>query len=742
LTDTPAERGAESTWVSLRRRKVVQWGLAYAAGAWVLLQVLGFAADAFAWPAITKQLAMLGLAVGLPIVVALAWFHGDRGQQRVTGPELAVLTLLLFLGGGLLWVYAQRSTTTAAAVKPSPTAVAADARPSIAVLPFENRSREGDDAFFVDGIHDDILTQLTKVGALKVIARTSVEQFRDTTLTTKEIGEKLGVTKVLEGGVQRAGDRVRVTVQLIDAATDAHLWAENYDRELSAANIFAIQSEVATAIAGALRAALTTSERARIDAIPTQSLEAWQAYQLGKQRMGSRTSTSLSQAEEHFRKATSLDPKFALAWAGLADALMLQTAYSGRTRDAVLGDAEAAVTRALELDPNLAEAWASTGLIALNGSQLDRAEQTLRRVIGLNPNYAPALQWLSSTLGYLGQRAEALSLMEHAVALDPLSAVVNRHLGTARSNVGRFDDALIAYKQAIEFDPTMASAYMSVGDVHADGLGRYDTAIAWYEKAARLDPGAPGILASLAQAHWDLGDDTAAGRWLARSLAVGEGRSYANAVAALLYLDRGDEASACRYAQRAAELDPLYTYLVRDEDLRKSDYATARARYAKAYPELFAKELPTIKSDGAAYAAINGRMLRGAQTAPEQVREVLAAADRISWLPSREWNVALLEAHAALMSGDRRRAVVQAQRALGMMTVERDALLGPANMVAAATVLAWAGEGRAAVQILRHVIDVPSGYVGWALVRDPLLAVPLAGNPAFEGFKREVDPTR
>ena len=167
-----------------------------------------------------------------------------------------------------------------------------DARPSVAVLPFENRSREADDAFFVDGIHDDILTQLTKVGALKVIARTSVEQFRDTKLTTKEIGEKLGVTKVLEGGVQRAGDRVRITVQLIDAATDAHLWAESYDRELTAANIFAIQSEVAAAIAGALKATLTPAEQAAINAIPTQNLEAWEAYQLGKQRMASRTSAA------------------------------------------------------------------------------------------------------------------------------------------------------------------------------------------------------------------------------------------------------------------------------------------------------------------------------------------------------------------------------------------------------------------------------------------------------------------
>ena len=155
----------------------------------------------------------------------------------------------------------------------------------IAVLPFENRSREADDAFFVDGIHDDILTQLSKVSALRVISRTSVEQFRDTKLPMKAIADQLGVSKILEGGVQRAGDRVRITVQLIDAATDAHVWAESYDRELTAANIFAIQSELPRAIADALEATLTPAERARVDAVPTQSLEAWEAYQLGKQRM-------------------------------------------------------------------------------------------------------------------------------------------------------------------------------------------------------------------------------------------------------------------------------------------------------------------------------------------------------------------------------------------------------------------------------------------------------------------------
>jgi len=323
--DTPTEREEEGAWAQLRRRKVVQWSLAYGAGAWALLPVLGFAADAFEWPAITKRLAMLALVFGLPIAIVLAWYHGDRGQQRVTRAELAMLTLFLLLGGGILWLYAQRGAQVTAALDPpaaptasrGSTAVSADERPSIAVLPFENRSEQDKDAFFVDGIHDDILTQLSKVSALKVISRTSVEQFRDTKLPTKAIAEQLGVKSILEGGVQRAGDRVRISVQLIDAGTDAHLWAESYDRELTAANIFAIQSEVAAAIAGALKATLTAGEKARVNAVPTQNLEAWENYQLGRHRLAKRTSTGFAEAERYFRKAIELDRtsrSHTLAW--------------------------------------------------------------------------------------------------------------------------------------------------------------------------------------------------------------------------------------------------------------------------------------------------------------------------------------------------------------------------------------------------------------------------------------------
>ena len=231
------------------------------------------------------------------------------------------------------------------------------------MLPFQNRSDAATDRDSADGMHDDILTQLAKIAALKVIARTSVERFRDTRLTTRQIGTELGVRTVLEGGVQRVGDRVRINVQLIDARDDAHLWAETYDRVLTAANVFAIQSEVAAAVAAALETTLTPAEQRRVEAVPTRSLEALgrSAYQLGQQRLARRTTESLAEAKTFFERAIDADPRFALAQVGLAETMRLQIGYSGAPRAETLERVAIAVERALALSPDLPDALVCSG---------------------------------------------------------------------------------------------------------------------------------------------------------------------------------------------------------------------------------------------------------------------------------------------------------------------------------------------------------------------------------------------
>ena len=614
MTDrTPAGEG-ESLWHRLRRRKVVQWGLAYAAGSWGLLQGVQFLAEAFEWPTRVLKLSTFAILVGLPIVLVLAWYHGDRGEQRVRRIELAIIALLLLLGGGAVWLYGHRgaqtqTTATAASPAAAPTAntAAADTRPSIAVLPFENRSDEHKDDFFVDGIHDDILTQLTKIGAMKVIARTSVEKFRDTKLSTKEIGEKLGVTRVLEGSVQRAGDRVRVTAQLIDTASDAHLWAESYDRELTAANIFAIQSEVATSIAAALETTLTAAEMARVSIVPTRNLAAWEAFQLGRQRMARRTAESLADAEHFFQQAIDLDPAFALAYVGLSDSLALQIEHAGAQPDVTLARADAAVATALELDPNLAEAWAASALIRSFRGQYDRADPLYRRSIALNPNYAAAYQRFSRNAGGLGRRDEALAAAEKAVELDPLSAIVNADVGRALMSVGRFDEAADRFRRANEIDPEMPMPYRQMGILGAYVRNRFADAVPLLQRAAALDPDNPILEFYLARLYLDLGDDVEATRVIEAARKRWPDHGAVLMASAELHMNRGEWNATLKESQRllaldswAVDLDDVLRWL-RDADLKQGNYQAARLRYAKAYPALLGSTPPTI--DGSNWQA-------------------------------------------------------------------------------------------------------------------------------------------
>jgi TolB-like protein/Tfp pilus assembly protein PilF len=667
VTDGPQDGEGDNLWIRLRRRKVVQWGIAYAAGAWGFLQGLAYVSTLLEWPSQLQKLTGLALLIGLPVAVTLAWFHGDRGHRRVARTELAVLTGLFLLGGGIFWRYQHTSELTApTSATDSSTSAAADgdAGPSIAVLPFDNRSKLEDDAYFVDGIHDDILTKLSKIGAIKVISRTSVEQFRDTKLPMKAIAEQLGVKSLLEGGVQRAGDRVRINVQLIDASTDAHLWAETYDRELTAENIFAIQTELAAAIAGALQATLTPAEQARATVVPTSNLEAWEAYQLGNLRLSNRTNAALEDSQKHFRRAIALDPSFALGWTGLANTLSLQVFYGSRPQDPGLHDAEQAATRALALDPNLAEAWAVAGSIADSQLRLDRAEQMLQRAIELNPNYAPAHHWLSMTLTNLARHEDALAAVERAVMLDPLSAIINNWLGAARANVGRFDDALDAYERAIEIDPSMAIVYTNVGDLHAYGFGRPAVAIPWYQAAADRDPGDPTHPAYLAFANQVLGNDAEAERWVARTLQMGEGNAWSNSVVALHYLERDDAKTASIHAEKAAALDPLYLFLMRDFDLRRGDYAVARARYAASFPRLLTKELMTL-NDREALAAIDLALVLQLTGESEQAKVLLDRGERhfpnLPRMGTNGYGISDVAIHA--LRGDSARALTRLREA-------------------------------------------------------------------------------
>jgi len=596
-----------SFFAELRRRNVFRVAVAYGIVAWLLVEVASVVLPTFKAPEWFMQAFTFVVIVGFPLALIFAWAYEltpeglkkekdvDRSQSITTrtGRKLdfiiigvMAIAIAYFLADKFIWVDKEPPTSV----------VVSEDRKSIAVLPFANRSANEEDAFFVDGIHDDLLTLLAKLGDLKVIARTTMVRL-DPGMSMQEIGSKLGVATIVEGGVQRAGDRVRINAQLIDARTEVHLWAETYDRELTAANIFAVQTEIATAIADALRATLSPDEQQRLDTVPTENLAALEAYFHGKQRMAKRTTGALAEAVDYFQQAIELDPDFALAHVGLADSYLLQTVYSGLPQDEMLPKVKAAIDKALELDDRLGEAYATLGSFQDSKRDLAAAEVAFKRALELNPNYATAHQWYGILLGRLGRAEEALARIRKAQELDPLSTIINSNVGGALRRSGRFDEALAQFKKVIEIDPAFPAAYYSIGDIYGSVLGQLDQAVAWYRKAIALDPGNPRGPAVFGWIYLDLGDSAQAEYWFNRSMELGPESFLPNVTMAVLHVYRGDEAKALDYARKALTIDPtdwVTLALLRNHDLQAGRYAEARARYEKAFPKLLNDDEPTI----------------------------------------------------------------------------------------------------------------------------------------------------
>jgi TolB-like protein len=600
VTDPSAPaNGAMSTWTRLRSRKVVQWAIAYAAAAWGFLQGLEYLSETYAWPPQIRQYAVLVLLLGLPIVLVLAWYHGDRGAQRVSHTELGILLVLVTLSAVVLWRYRPASDLVAATGRPQTSTslsgmVAADPRPSIAVIPFENRSGNSSDAYFVDGIQDDILTQLTKVGALRVIARTSSDQLRSSGLSAREIGERLGVMKLLEGRVQRAGDRVRINVLLIDTRTGSQEWAERYDRELTGANILAIQSEVAATVAAQLLASVSSLARgARAASESTRSIEAWDAYHRGQAAYAS--GAGLSVAEQYFRKAIAVDPQFAVAYLELATVLVRQVYQDGARRDVKLPEAESAVETALRLDPMLPEAWIASAEFA----PPNQAEAMYRKAIEINPNSAEAYERLSDLLWEVGRWPESLRFAEKAVTLDPLSVGVNLSLAQNLTAAGRLDEAEALHRRLIEIHPDLPAPWVALATFQAYTRNRFADGVELMQKATELDPDNAYMRGVFAMLLLDLEDDRRATDLLTESLHRWPERTNLNIMAANLAWYRDDQESAERYTSKTLETAPANwggIYHMARQDVVRGDYAGARARFAFHYPELLAPEPPTIGS--------------------------------------------------------------------------------------------------------------------------------------------------
>ena len=535
----------------LKQRKLVQWTLAYVAAAFALLQGIDIVAQRFGWPEQTMRFVIIALSVGFFVTLVLAWYHGERGAQRVTGTELVILALLFALGGGFLWHFAGRSPKAPASGAPPAANTAPIPEKSIAVLPFDNLSEDKSNAYFAEGVQDEILTRLAKVADLKVISRTSTQHFKSSPDNLPQIAQQLGVAHILEGSVQKASDQVRVNVQLINALTDAHLWADTYDRKLT--DIFAVESEIAKSIADALQAKLSRAAEHVLASRPTENPEAHELYLKGRYFWNRRTGANLQKAAEYFEQAIAKDPKYALAYSGLADCHVLLPVYPelGTYPRDEMPKALAAAHKAVELDDSLAEAHTSLARALASDLQLSAAMSEFKRAIELNPSYATAHQWFGECLQSQGRVEEGLAELKRAQEVDPLSLVNNALVGFALDTVGKSNEAIAQLRRTIEMDPSFANTHGMLGNV-LENQGQLKEAVVEYEKSNSLGAD-PIAAAQLARAYFLVGRKAEAQQLWDKLKSLSE-RQYVPAYSmALVQLTFGNKDEAIRLLEKSYE---------------------------------------------------------------------------------------------------------------------------------------------------------------------------------------------
>ncbi len=443
----------------LKQRKLVQWALAYIAAAFALIQVLDVVAQRFGWPDALERVLILALVLGFFVTLGLAWYHGEKGAQKVSGTELLILALLLAIGGGLLWrVEKQTPQTLVGETAKNLTAPASGK--SIAVLPFENLSDDKSNAYFASGMQDEILTRLAGIHDLKVISRTSTEQYASHPPNLKIVAEQLGVATVLEGSVQRADGKVRINLQLIDAHTDSHLWAQNYDRDLK--DVFAVQSDVAEKVADALKAKLLPAEAARIASVPTQNQEAYDLFLQAKYLFTNQLQNSSAKdpvdvgkrAAALYQRAIIADPDFALAYAWLSYLQSYLHWYNVDNSPALVDAARENAQKALALQPELPEAHLAVGYSDYWGHRdYAAALVELAAARAGQPNNAEVI----AAIGYVRRRQALADLgipqMEQASLLDPKNSIYPREIAVSFAMLRRYDLSEIYYARSLAIFP-------------------------------------------------------------------------------------------------------------------------------------------------------------------------------------------------------------------------------------------------------------------------------------------------
>jgi len=660
----------------LKERKLVQWAVAYVAAAFALLQGIDIVAQQFDWPEGVRRGITLGLVVGFFVTLILAWYHGERGVQRVTGTELLIIGLILALGGGLLWRFAAAGHGPDRETSASPNDSRIPERPvlipekSIAVLPFESLSEDKSNAYFADGIQDEILTKLAAIADLKVISRTSTAKYKSKPEDLRSVSQELGVAHVLEGSVQRANDKVRVNVQLIDARVDSHLWAKSYDGD--AKDIFGVETAVSQQVADALQAKLSPSAVTAIATAPTNNSAAYDLFLRGeyeeRRAEDEIDRAAFERARTWYEQAIAAEPDFALAIARLVENRMQWHWFMEKLDHAQLESVKAQAEQAITLAPNLAQTYVALGVCYYYGYyDYERALSAFNKAIELEPNNSSALEYSGYVHRRQGKWEQSLKELRQVLERDPRNAALAGNLASTYGALRMWKEADDAARLGLKVDPHASDAMGALLSKIIESSRSVDEAL----RVLKTFPTEEKLTSS----------------------SVGDVVSIIGA-RAFVYLLAHDFDSARKVwdtAEKEERPRQLCSQLALDFLQGKNAEAKTKATEAKPLLEQRLREVP----------------------------DDIFAMTELGWV-----NLAL---------GEKSEAVKFARQAAEILSPERDALWGPATAIGLAEIQAWTGDSDHAIAAIRHLLSIPAGSVASIadLKMNPVWD-PIRDDPGFQ----------
>jgi TolB-like protein/Tfp pilus assembly protein PilF len=683
----------DNFFAELKRRNVYKVAVAYAIVGWLLVQIATQVFPFLEIPNWVVRLVIVLVAIGFPIALVIAWAfeatpEGIKRTEDVDLPPerrpkshawiyIAVAGAILSVG---LFVLGRYTASRAGPAGGEQAPAAADSAPakSIAILPFENLTDEKANAYFAEGVQNEILTKLAAVRDLKVISRTSTAKYQSKPDNLRTVANELGVSTILEGAVQRAGDKVRVNVQLIDARTDSHLWAKTYDRDFK--DVFAVESEVAQEITDTLQAKLSPSESHALASVPTQDPQAYDLFLQGEYQLRAAESVPLAEtyarAEEFYRQAIARDPKFAQAYAALAYCSLSSHWFVSRRTPAQLAETKSLVDRALELAPNSPEAHVSLAIFYYWGQrQYDAALAELQHTLDLQPNNAKARQYRAWILRRQGKWEQSLTEAKLAQELDPRDGQIPANIALDLAARREWEEAERYASRALAIDPNNFVAVNAQVAARLNGRGDIEgarRALDAIRERVRVFPaiavGAPAASA---------GTVTTVSGGMRVYLHVIT-RQFAEALAIW------DTAPELKSAPRSRRLSARVAIQVLAGQAAKSEAEEARTLLEK-----------------------------GLNERPDD----LFARAELAWV--------------YLAVGRNADALRLSREAADLLPVETDAIVGTAGQIGLAEIEAWAGEGEAAIKRLRHLLSIPSGISIARLKIDPVWD-PIRHRPDFQ----------